>query len=197
MGWLEYHAGYYKNGKVDRKTEIDSKYNWEDESCKVEVLKSSMVGSTYYAAVKSFDKTNRCERVTAVVCLTSTNNKDYFNFAYKSMDETMGPNQCDCPKGILNLLTPTESEWANEWRKKCYENLAKKKNPDALHNLPEGSVIKVVLPFDTQRHKVGTEVTLTKIKWGRKCKWFTSNCYFTSGLMKSLEGYYEIVKRGK
>jgi hypothetical protein len=196
MGWLEYRAEHYKNGKVDRKAEMDSKYNWEDESRKVEVLKSSMVGSTYYAAVKSFNKTNGYECITAVVCLTSTNSKDYYNFAYKDMDESMGPYKYDCPKGILDLLSPTESEYANEWRKACYENLAKKKNPDALCNLPEGSVIKIVLPFDTQRYKAGTEVTLTKTKWGRKCKWFTSTCYFTSGLMKSLERYYEIVKRG-
>jgi hypothetical protein len=197
MGWLGYRASCYKNGKVDRKAEMDAKYNWEDESRKVEVLKSSMVGSTYYAAVKSFNKTNGYECVTAVVCLTSTNNKDYYNFAYKDMDETCGPYKYDCPKGILDLLTPTENEYANEWRKACYKNLAKKKNPNALCNLPEGSVIKVVLPFDTQRHKAGTEVTLTKTKWGRQCKWFTSNCYFTSGLMKSLEGHYEIVKRGE
>ena len=47
MGWTEYHAAYYKNGKVDRKAELDAMYNWEDENRKVEVLKSSMVGSTY------------------------------------------------------------------------------------------------------------------------------------------------------
>lgn len=197
MGWTSLNATYYKNGKVDRKAECDQLFNWEDNNRKCEVLKSSMVGSTYYAAVRSLNKTNGYERIFAAICLTSTNAKDYFNFAYKDMDESMGPYKYDCPKGILDLLTPTESEFANEWRKKCYETLAKKKNPDALSNLPEGSVIKVVLPFDTQRHKAGTEVILTKTKWGRKCKWFTSNCYFTSGLMKSLEGYYEIVKRGE
>jgi hypothetical protein len=28
MGWLGYRADYYKNGKVDRKAEMDAKYNW-------------------------------------------------------------------------------------------------------------------------------------------------------------------------
>lgn len=197
MGWLEYHAEHYKNGKVDRKSEMDSKYNWEDESRKVEVLKSSMVGSTYYAAVKSFNKTNGYECVTAAICLTSTNNKDYYNFAYKGMDESCGPYKYDCPKGILDLLTPTENEYAREWRKACYENLAKKKNPDALNNLPEGSVIKVILPFDTTRYSAGSEVILTKRKWSRQCKWYASGCYFTHKLMKSLDGHYEIIKRGE
>lgn len=209
MGWTEYNAPtYYKNGRyhIDRRAECDrlfndSMVNKEHKTIgKFEVLKSAMVGSTYYAAVKRTKFATETEPeqscVFGMVCLTSTDLKNYYNFAYKDMDETCGPFKYDCPKSILDLLTPTESEYANEWRKACYENLAKKKNPNALCNLPEGSIIKVVLPFDTQRHKAGTEVTLTKTKWGRKCKWFTSNCYFTSGLMKSLEGYYEIVKRG-
>ena len=97
------------------------------------------------------------------------------------------------------MLTPTESEWANNWRVKCREQLDKKKNPDALSKLPEGSVIKVVMPFDTQRHKEGDKITLTKTKWSSRCKWFVngSNCYFTAGLMKSLEGHYEVIKRGE
>ena len=190
MGWTEYHApASYRNGRhyIDRKAECDKLFNWEDENQKCEVLKSSMVGSTYYAAVRSLNKTNGYERVSAAICLTSTNAKDYFNFAYKDMDETCGPYKYDCPKGILDLLSPTENEYANEWRNKCYEELAKKKSPDALSNLPEGSVIKVVLPFDTQRHKTGTEVILTKTKWGRKCKWFTS-------IWNKLYAMYNIIK---
>ena len=198
MGWTSYYATHYKNGKIDRKAECDQLFNWEDENRKCEVLKSSMVGSTYYAAVRSLNKTNGYERVCAAICLTSTNAKDYYNFAYKDMDETCGPYKYDCPIGILNLLTPTENEYALEWRKKCYEKLDRKKSKTSLSTLPEGSVIKVVLPFDTQRHKAGTEVVLTKRKWGKQCKWFTSSwCYFTRTLMKSLEEYCVIVKRGE
>lgn len=202
MGWLEYRAEHYKNGKVDRKAEMDSKYNWEDESRKVEVLKSSMVGSTYYAAVKSFNKTNGYECVTAAVCLTSTNSKDCFNFAYKDMDETCGPYKYDCPKAILDILTPTENEYALEWRKQCYEQLAKKKNPNALNKLPVGTEIKVVMPFDTNYFKAGQEVRLQKqTKWGsNRTEWLTASyphIRFTSRLMKALEENYEIIKRGE
>lgn len=201
MGWLEYRAKHYKNGKVDRKAEMDSEFNWEDESRKVEVLKSSMVGSTYYAAVKSLNKTNGYECVTATVCLTSTNAKDYFNFAYKDMDESMGPYKYDCPKGILDLLTPTESEYANEWRKKCYEQLAKKKNPNSFGKLPVGTIIKVIMPFDTNYFNVGQEVTLKKCnKWGsNRTEWITQMrpyCRFPARMMKILEENYEIIKRG-
>lgn len=96
-----------------------------------EVLKSAMVGSTYYAAVKkTIFKTGtkpEKESVFGVVMLTAVDNKDYFNFSYKDMDESAGPGYYDCPKGILDMLTPTEYEWAKEWRERCYENIKKKK----------------------------------------------------------------------
>lgn len=37
MGWTEYHASFYKNGKVDRKAECDNLWS---KDCKV--LKSTM-----------------------------------------------------------------------------------------------------------------------------------------------------------
>ena len=202
MGWTSMNATYYKKGKVDRKAEMDALYNWEDENRKVEVLKSSMVGGTYYAAVKSFNKTNGYECITAAICLTSTNAKDYFNFAYKDMDETCGPYNYDCPKGILDLLTPTENEYAKEWRRLCYENLAKKKNSNGLNKLPVGTVISVVMPFDTNYFKVGQEVRLQKrTKWGsNRTEWITMNgvlCRFPARMMKMLEDSFEIVSKGE
>ena len=137
MGWTSYHATHYKNGKIDRKAECDDMWNY-DNNGKFTVLKSSMKGSTYYGAIKQ----NNTGEVFAVIFLTSTDMRDYFNFYYKDMDETMGPYQCDCPKGILDLLTPTDNEMANAWRKSCYERLKAKKSPNTLGKLPVGTVIK-------------------------------------------------------
>ena len=202
MGWTSYHASFYKGNKVDRKMEMDNMFNWEDDARKVEVLKSSMVGGTYYAAVKSHNKTNGYEYVGAVVCLTSIDNKDYFNFAYKDMDETMGPYNYDCPKGILDLLTPTENECANNWRKQCYENITRKKNPNSLNKLPAGTVIKVIMPFATNYFDVGQEVKLVKCtKYNsNRTEWLTKTppmCRFPARMMKMLEDKYEIIKRGE
>ena len=58
------------------------------------------------------------------------------------MDETVGPSQAECPQSILKLLSPTDSQWANEWRERCRENAKKKKSPDVLKNLPIGAVIR-------------------------------------------------------
>lgn len=86
MGWTSYHASFYKNGKIDRKAECDSIMNCDmvGNKGRYEVLKSAMVGSTYYAAVKKSifktgDKSEK-ESVFGVVMLTSVNNKDYFTF---------------------------------------------------------------------------------------------------------------------
>lgn len=140
MGWTTYHATFYKNGKVDRKAEMDNLYTWENDNKKVSVVKSSMVGSVYYAAVKVENKGDKTEEVTGAVALTcGTDRRDpYYNFGYKDMSEDMGPCEYDCPTGILDLLTPTESEWANEWRRKCRE---KKKQPK-LSDLNVGAKIK-------------------------------------------------------
>lgn len=217
MGWTEYHATHYKKGKVDRKAECDAYFMEGLNRGYYDVLKSSMVGSTYYAAVKQLKKCGgkddkgeyiytdipeNEQQVFAVVFLTSTNMKDYYNFAYKPMDETVGPYQYDCPKSILDLLTPTENEYANEWRKKCCENIAKKKDKNSFGKLPVGTIIKVVMPYDTKYFRAGQEVYLQKrARWtSNRTEWITQTvpiCKFAHSLMKLLTESYEIVQRGE
>ena len=215
MGWTSYRATYYKNGKIDRKAECDAYFMEGLNRGHYKVLKSAMVGSTYYAAVqailKSAGKDENGEykyepipenerRTFGVVFLTSTDRKDYFNFAYKDMDESCGPCQCDCPKGILDLLSPTDNEWALNWRKACYENIAKKKNPNTLNKLPVGSVIKVIMPFNTKYFSEGAEIKLAKRQnWhNTRSAWYAVgySIKFTAGLMKMLEDHYEIIQKG-
>lgn len=217
MGWTGQHATHYKNGKIDRKAECDAYFMEDLNKGHFNVLKSSMVGSTYYAAVQRvvkyigkgengeeiYESLPENERTTfGAVFLTSTDAKDYFNFSYKDMDESMGPGHCDCPKSILDLLSPTNDEYANEWRKACYENLTKKKNPNGLNKLPVGTVIKVVIPFDTNLFKQGNEVYLQKqTKWNsNRTEWITKTspiCRFLPSLMKHLEDGYEVIRRGE
>ena len=126
-----------------------------------ECLAESMVGSTYYAAVRSL----KTGDVFALVCLTSTNKRDYYNFGYKAMDETSGPYKYSCPTKILKLLTPTNNETANEWRKACWEYHEKKAAPNAFKNLPEGTVVKWTVPHDRfTLCKKGCTYTLRKTR---------------------------------
>ena len=214
MGWTGIHATYYKNGTVDRKRECD--YYWEGglNSGHFKVVKSRMVGSTYYAAVKGLKK---CigknvegeyqysdippseQKTFAVIFLTSTDMKDFHNFMYKDMDESMHPYRYDCPKSILDVLSPTDNEYAKEWRRKCYEKIEKQKSPNALKNLPEDTIIQVVLPWDTKYRKEGDVVKLIKEKWNKRTRWFVlnTNSYFSKRMMECFEDNYELIKRGE
>lgn len=138
MGWTGTHAKNYKNGLIDRKAECDAIYTGQNEHGKWEVLKSSMRGSVYYAAVKR-TMPDGSSHVFGAVCLTSVDNDDYFNFSYKDMDESVGPAQHDCPVSILNMLSPTDNAYALDWRQRCREHGKEKK---ALSSLPVGAVIE-------------------------------------------------------
>ena len=145
MGWTSYNASCYKNGKVDVKAECD-RYIANYTYCTL--VKSAMVGSTYYAAVKSTvcnaaaSNRNNIGDVFAIVMLTSVDNSDYYNFSYKMLSEYDGPGERKCPMSIIKLLSPVDSEWANEWRNDCIAYAEKKKSPNSISKLPVGSRIR-------------------------------------------------------
>jgi len=117
MGWDGRYIGYNPSPK-ERQQMIDSDYTWSKDDHSVRVVKSTMKGNTYYGVIEVTDKGKKSYR-TAVVVLTSYSNGE---IAFKSMDESMGPNACDMPVSYLKLLTPTESQYANDWRMKVVEN---------------------------------------------------------------------------
>lgn len=103
----------------------------------VKVLKCAIVRGVYYGACESAKHPGE---VWAIVCLVKTRNAE---FSFKDMDETMGPYFYDCPKSILDMLTPTTSEWANAWRSKCRERIESgyKTIAQQLNALPIGTRI--------------------------------------------------------
>lgn len=147
-----------------------------------------MVGSTYYAAVKPLLRRLRDghdtyepipeeeQNVFGVVFLTAIDMHDFFNFAYKDMDETCGPAQTDCPIGILDLLADTNNEFAIAWRRECRESakkrLAHQKARKKLHMLESGDVIEFSsIANYTNGIKVGDRVTLEKREAGNTVIW--------------------------
>lgn len=202
MGWTSYHVESNYKGIIDRKSEVDKRFT-QDESVskdkktkfpKLEVVKSAMVGSTYYGAIKR-TKDGK-SKIFAVVCLTSVNNKDYYNFFIKEMDETVGPCQTKCPIGILNILTTTDNELANEWRNKCYEYHNNKKNKNSLQNLPLGTKIEVIVPFDTNIFHKGDRIILAKIRplmKGKHSYWSGQGYKWPNSL---IEGNYTVLNGG-
>lgn len=110
------------------------------------VLDSALVNlKTWYAAIERIDKVTGERRVWAAVIMVDfvpPKRRDSMmgnDFGYKDMDESMGPYQSDCPERILDLLTETDSEYANEWRARCRANIAARKS---IPKLTEGVVMK-------------------------------------------------------
>lgn len=181
MGWVSYHVETdIKNGKsfFDRKEECDLVLiRTVEEGSKI--LKSAMVGSTYYAAVQTPKSDGAC-KVWAAIFLTSFNRSSVDNFAYKDMDETMGlsTQYCKCPVSILKLLTETTNEAAVEWRKKCRDYHESLKIKSRLKRLPLGSRITFINRREFQGTVIqpGQRIYLTKCK-GRNGK----RMYWTDG----------------
>lgn len=144
MGWIYEHATHYivdrkGNRKVDRKKQCDEELAWENDNAKCEVLKSAMRGSVYYAAARITYKGTNSSKVLAAVVLTRLDRGSYCNFGYKAMEETVEPFYYDCPKSILDLLSPTDNLHAVSWREKCRQISNRRK---ALEALPVGTVIE-------------------------------------------------------
>jgi hypothetical protein len=166
MGWDSHSATHYTNkGRIDIVKEVSEQYNWEAEKANFKVLKACAVGCQVYLAVEKIMKETNEKSVFGVVVLTSTKmNDDHFNFSEKSIDETMGPNYYKCPKSILKLLTPTDSEWANNWRTKCWNNANKK----SLSRYPLGTKLKTEYkgePIELVKSKPNVNKNAIWVNW--------------------------------
>jgi hypothetical protein len=101
-----------------------------------------VANSEAYAAVETIHADGRREVWAAAFMLKSDpKDPDGCTFGYKDMDETVGPYIDRCPARILDLLTPTESNYANEWRARCRARLARL----ARNKVSDGEIIQ----FDT------------------------------------------------
>ena len=139
MGWLSMRD----TGRLDTpRAYLDDQFTYARDDHRLTVLKSSMVGNTYYAAAERRDGDDKRE-VFAIVCLTFSRPaaRDGFTFGYKDMTEHMGPCESDCSASVLDLLTPIEGEWANDWRARCRANIAKWRLADAKPTPKPGQTI--------------------------------------------------------
>ena len=134
MGWT-----YTNRGQQTTKEFFEKEFNYDKgDGRSGKILRFSATWTVAYMAyeckvpeMKNEDGTVLPAKtdVIALVCLIRhvPNALDGFNFGYKDMSEDMGPNERKCPKTILELLTPTTSEYAIGWRKDCWERINKRK----------------------------------------------------------------------
>lgn len=74
----------------------------------------------FYAAVETDSDIG--SKVWAMVVLI--HGRAGASFSWKAMDETVGPCEDSCPARVLDRLTPTDSQYALEWRRRCRERIS-------------------------------------------------------------------------
>ena len=76
-----------------------------------------------YAAVEVIDSETGDRNVFAALVMLDYKPHEQYEFGYKTLDETCMPYLFNCPKSILDKLTPTDNEHSNTWRGHCHEIL--------------------------------------------------------------------------
>ena len=133
MGWLSMQSLGHHSGP---RAYLDDQFTYVNESVRSTVLRSALVKMrTYYAAVEQI-RPDKPREVFAVVCLVRYNPRDAegYIFGYKDMTEHMGPCEAECPAVILDLLTPTDAEYAITWRERCRAAITARDRHPRLRN---------------------------------------------------------------
>jgi hypothetical protein len=161
MGWLFMQSLDAHRGP---KQYLDAQCTYERDTHVSKVLRSALVKMrVYYAAVETVFPDGKRD-VWAAVCPVKYNprDRDGFIFGYKSQSEDAGPCETECPKAILDLLTPTESVNANEWRERCRKFLKLRQQNAKKPKLQPGQIIEFDSPIymtDKTSHKTLEVVT--------------------------------------
>lgn len=174
MGWTSYCV----KGKIDRLAECRRQFGKYPEWATI--LKDAIVGDVYYAAMKSA----RENEIWALIVLTDARNGE---FAYKDMDETMGPFYYDCPNSILRLLTPTKNERANNWRRICYANTSKR-SPEKPKKDPLREIKKYLGYKFSSGSETGSDYKSFQTKYINYLRKFCKENGWE--LVKALRGHY-------
>ena len=98
----------------------------------------STIENVWYAAAEHESEPGK---IFALVYLISRAPNSYFNFGYKSQSEDMGPNASKAPAKILDLLSPTDNEYALAWRERCRSHAEFKASRPSLAGLKHGDVV--------------------------------------------------------
>lgn len=137
MGW----SFTQKPGGKTASEIVSDLYTWESPRWRSEVLDVAIKNlRTAYLAVRRTNKETGVSYVFAGICLLQYAPKSLYDFGYKGLDESAGPNESECPERILKFLTPLDdpaypqggTASAKEWRDRCWKNIQRKKDRPKL-----------------------------------------------------------------
>lgn len=119
MGWTTFHRNKSETIAETLKRHVFGG-NLELLDCAVVKRNTAYCAARYTKEGKSY--------VCAVIVLLSYAPREHHNFGFKEMTEFCGPCESECPKRILDQLTPLEEitavdgtnvEYAAAWRARC------------------------------------------------------------------------------
>jgi hypothetical protein len=112
MGWDVTQVGRNITTKKYVVHYLKTMYDDSYEVVKIVEGKNNYGEKAFYVAAKKKGD----DKVFAVVFLTRRKNGF---ISIKVIGESSGPGQTEAPANFLNLLSPTDSIWANQWRAEC------------------------------------------------------------------------------
>lgn len=145
----------------------------ESDTRKYKCLDVALTFKEMYAAVELIHKDTGKREVVAICAMLQYTRDGHYNFGKKMMDETMGPYMYACPRRILEMLTPTDNEFAQGWRKRNWERINRQIN---RQKIGFGDTVRFEEPVD------GFGAVFTKVKYGRRRNVFRSEQ--TGGLVR-------------
>lgn len=197
MGWTSYYMGEGYTRKQGCE-EVLKAYLAESRMERVagKLVANPYRGGTYdvcsyvgYVAFRYEEGTRMRDHYgDSVLCLVILLGYEDGEGWYKDMDETVGPCYYDCPTSVLDRLSPTDSEYAMEWRRECYARARKAKARErarrALSRQPEGKHVVFEVPGPGFRWPEGERVSLTLKRAGGKALLMDAegNAYRTRGM---------------
>lgn len=101
----------------------------ENERGGFKVLYDTATLTEYFAIMERTDKVSGEKVLFCLACMTHHNPKDHYNFGYKDMTESMGPNIMPPQnffKKLEELIPEPDGEHGKEWRARCKSDYANK-----------------------------------------------------------------------
>jgi hypothetical protein len=112
MGWDVTQVGSNITTRKFVEHEIKLSYDGVYEAIKIVEGKNQYGQKAFYVALRKLED----GKVVALVYLTRRKNGA---IAIKVIGESSGPAQIEAPASFIGLLSPTQDEWASQWRADC------------------------------------------------------------------------------
>jgi len=146
MGWI-----IYFRPPANIRDEIARICTFETDTRSARTIKTSLVAKVWYVAVEVTMKEGAPlpddyqvdDQGRFVFAATFQTRRDRDGWAYRAIEEGAGPATALAPRSLIEMLSPTQSKWANSWRSRCLTNAARR-----ARRLSDGDIIELAEPLE-------------------------------------------------